>query len=136
MFGINGTEMIILIVLALIVVGPSRMPEYAKKLGEFVKTFRRKALDARRAVREDFGDEFDLDWQKLDPRQYDPRRIVREALAEEDGQHAQQTHQTHQAQQSQTATQTAVTVSPIERYMEQAKKRDRSKPAPFDSEAT
>ena len=62
-----------------------------------------------------------------------PRRIVREALAEEDGQHAQQTHQ---AQQSQTATQTAVTVSPIERYMEQAKKRDRSKPAPFDSEAT
>lgn len=130
MFGINGTEMIILIVLALIVVGPSRMPEYAKKLGEFVKTFRRKALDARRAVREDFGDEFDLDWQKLDPRQYDPRRIVREALAEEDGQHAQQ------GQQSQTATQTAVTVSPIERYMEQAKKRDHSKPAPFDSEAT
>ncbi|WP_040347675.1 twin-arginine translocase TatA/TatE family subunit [Brevibacterium mcbrellneri] len=130
MFGINGTEMIILIVLALIVVGPSRMPEYAKKLGEFVKTFRRKALDARRAVREDFGDEFDLDWQKLDPRQYDPRRIVREALAEEDGQQIQQ------GQQSQTATQTAVTVGPIERYMEQAKKRDRSKPAPFDSEAT
>ena len=130
MFGINGTEMIILIVLALIVVGPSRMPEYAKKLGEFVKTFRRKALDARRAVREDFGDEFDLDWQKLDPRQYDPRRIVREALAEEDGQQIQQ------GQQGQAATQTAVTVSPIERYMEQAKKRDRSKPAPFDSEAT
>ena len=133
MFGINGTEMIILIVLALIVIGPSRMPEYAKKLGEFVKTFRRKSLDARRAVREDFGDEFDLDWQKLDPRQYDPRRIVREALAEEDGQHAQQIQQGHQ---SQAATQTAVTVSPIERYMEQAKKRDRSKPAPFDSEAT
>lgn len=133
MFGINGTEMIILIVLALIVVGPSRMPEYAKKLGEFVKTFRRKALDARRAVREDFGDEFDLDWQKLDPRQYDPRRIVREALAEEDG---QQTQQGQQGQQGQVATQTAVTVSPIERYMEQAKKRDRSKPAPFDSEAT
>ena len=126
MFGINGTEMIILIILALVVVGPSRMPEYAKKLGEFAKTFRRKAMDARRAVREDFGDDFDVDWQKLDPRQYDPRRIVREALAEEDG----------QPTQKETPTQTAVGISPVERYMEQAKKRDRTKPAPFDTEAT
>ena len=78
------------------------------------------------AVREDFGDEFDVDWQKLDPRQYDPRRIVREALAEEDGQQTQK----------ETPAQTAVGVSPVERYMEQAKKRDRTKPAPFDTEAT
>lgn len=131
MFGINGTEMIILIILVLIVVGPSRMPEYAKKLGEFVKTVRRKALDARRAIREDFGDDFDVDWQKLDPRQYDPRRIVREALAEEDGAQASPTNQN-------TATDTSEPIgpSPLERYMEQAKKRDRSQPAPFDSEAT
>jgi sec-independent protein translocase protein TatB len=25
----------------------------------------------------------DLDWKKLDPRQYDPRRIIREALSDE-----------------------------------------------------
>jgi sec-independent protein translocase protein TatB len=31
------------------------------------------------------GPEFDdIDWQQFDPRQYDPRRIVREALLDDD----------------------------------------------------
>ena len=31
------------------------------------------------------GPEFDeVDWKKLDPRQYDPRRIIREALLDDD----------------------------------------------------
>lgn len=83
--GINGTEMLILVVVALIVIGPKRLPEYAQKLRELVRQLRRMAEGAKDSVRRDFGDDFkDVDWQKLDPRQYDPRRIVREALVEED----------------------------------------------------
>lgn len=85
MLGINGTEMLILVVVALVVIGPKRLPEYAQKLRELVRQMRRMAEGAKDSVRRDFGDDFnDVDWQKLDPRQYDPRRIVREALVEED----------------------------------------------------
>jgi sec-independent protein translocase protein TatB len=83
--GINGTEMVILVVVALVVIGPKRLPEYAQKLRELVRQMRRMAEGAKDSVQRDFGDDFkDVDWQKLDPRQYDPRRIVREALVEED----------------------------------------------------
>ena len=35
-------------------------------------------------MRDEMGPDFDdVDWKKLDPRQYDPRRIIREALDEE-----------------------------------------------------
>lgn len=85
MFGINGFEMIILVIVALFVIGPQRLPEYAGKLRDFVRSFRRMAEGAKETVKEDFGADLDAyDWRSLDPRQYDPRRIVREALAEED----------------------------------------------------
>jgi len=36
-------------------------------------------------MKDELGEGFeDLDWKKLDPRQYDPRRIIREALLEDD----------------------------------------------------
>lgn len=135
MFGINGSELIFLIVLVLLVVGPSRMPEYAKQLRDLVKLLRRKANDARRAMREDFGEDFDVDWQKLDPRQYDPRRIVREALAEDDAPHVSPTAAaTPAAGVAAAATTSAPT--PLERYAAQASLRDRTQAAPFDTEAT
>jgi sec-independent protein translocase protein TatB len=41
------------------------------------------AQGASKQVRNEMGPEFDdIDWSKLDPRQYDPRRIVREALTD------------------------------------------------------
>jgi sec-independent protein translocase protein TatB len=34
-------------------------------------------------MRDELGPDYDdVDWKKLDPRQYDPRRIIREALTE------------------------------------------------------
>lgn len=83
MFGINGGEFVVLAILALLVIGPDRLPEYAAQLGRFVREARRMARGARDQVRAEMGPEFDdVDWRKLDPRQYDPRRIVREALAD------------------------------------------------------
>ncbi|SMX75470.1 sec-independent protein translocase protein TatB [Brevibacterium sp. Mu109] len=85
MFGINGFEMVILVLVALFVIGPQRLPEYAAKLRDVVRSFRRMAEGAKETVKKDFGADLDeYDWRSLDPRQYDPRRIVREALAEED----------------------------------------------------
>ncbi|SDS81926.1 sec-independent protein translocase protein TatB [Brevibacterium siliguriense] len=151
MFGINGTEMVILVVVALVVIGPKRLPEYAQKLREFVRQMRRMAEGAKDSVRRDFGDDFkDVDWQKLDPRQYDPRRIVREALVEEDAAIRESKRQERTSQEAtsaespsagssiQTDTEAVPTrePSPIERFQAQVDLRDRSAAAPFDPDAT
>lgn len=83
MFGINPSEFIVLLAVAAIVLGPERLPTYAQQLARLVRELRRMAQGAGDKVREELGPEFDeVDWRKLDPRQYDPRRIVREALAD------------------------------------------------------
>jgi sec-independent protein translocase protein TatB len=81
MLDINGWEFILLIVVAVVVLGPERLPEYAAKLGRLVRQARSMAEGAKGQLREQMGPEFDdIDWKQYDPRQYDPRRIVREAL--------------------------------------------------------
>ena len=83
MFGINPSEFIVLLAVAAVVLGPERLPEYAQQLARLVREMRRMAQGASAQVRDELGPEFDeIDWRKLDPRQYDPRRIVREALSD------------------------------------------------------
>jgi sec-independent protein translocase protein TatB len=82
-FGINPAEFLVLAVVAAVVLGPERLPEYAAQLARLVREMRKMAQGASAQVRDELGPEFDdIDWRKLDPRQYDPRRIVREALAD------------------------------------------------------
>jgi sec-independent protein translocase protein TatB len=82
-FGVNPSEFIVLLVVAAVVLGPERLPEYAQQLARLVRELRRMAQGASAQVRNEMGPEFDdIDWAKLDPRQYDPRRIVREALSD------------------------------------------------------
>lgn len=84
-FDINGGELIVLGAVAVVVLGPERLPTYAAQLGKLVREARTFARNAREQVRGEMGEDFDdIDWQALDPRRYDPRRIVREALLDDD----------------------------------------------------
>jgi sec-independent protein translocase protein TatB len=84
-FDINGWEFIVLIVLAVVILGPERLPGYAAKLGRFVRQAKAMAEQAKTQLKDEMGPEFsDVDWRAYDPRQYDPRRIVREALTTPD----------------------------------------------------
>lgn len=86
MFGINGAEFVVLLVLALVVVGPERLPRYAEQLGGWVRSLRGFMSTAKERVAEEMGEDVaEVDWAALDPRRYDPRRIVREALLEDTG---------------------------------------------------
>ena len=79
----NAGEAAILLVIILVVVGPERLPQYASQLARIVRELRKMAMGAKEQVRAELGPEFDdVDWKKLDPRQYDPRKIVRDALTE------------------------------------------------------
>lgn len=83
MFGISAQEFIVLAIVAAVVLGPERLPIYAQQLARLVRELRRMAQGASAQVRNEMGPEFDeIDWSKFDPRQYDPRRIVRDALSE------------------------------------------------------
>jgi sec-independent protein translocase protein TatB len=83
-FGINGWELVIILVIAMLVIGPERLPVYAEQLGSLVRRGRDLLQNAKARVDDELGPEFsDVDWSKLDPRQYDPRKIVRDALLDD-----------------------------------------------------
>jgi len=48
MFGIGMTELLVIFVIALIVLGPKRLPELARSLGKSLNEFRRASSDLRR----------------------------------------------------------------------------------------
>ena len=124
MFDINGWEFVILVIAALLVIGPDRMPEYAAKLAKLVRQVRGMADTAKEQLREQMGSEFDdVDWKQYDPRQYDPRRIVREALMD-DGSDDGQTSSSDDAQAGGFKAPSSF------------KRHDPDKPTPYDEDAT
>ncbi|MET0989568.1 MAG: hypothetical protein ABWY54_02865 [Glaciihabitans sp.] len=83
MFGLTIEKIAVIAVIAVFVLGPDRLPMYARRLADVVRGMRDLLDTAKARVKDELGDDFDdIEWKKLDPRQYDPRRIVREALAE------------------------------------------------------
>lgn len=76
-------KLLVLGVIAAFLIGPARLPAYASKLALGVRKLRGIADDVQRAVREETGESVELDWRSFDPRQYDPRRIIRDALLAE-----------------------------------------------------
>ena len=84
-FGLTFDKLLIIGIIAVFLLGPDRLPYYASQLARLVKSLRSMANGAKERMREEMGPDFDdIDWKKLDPRQYDPRRIIRDALLEED----------------------------------------------------
>ncbi|RKG89682.1 twin-arginine translocase subunit TatB [Corallococcus sp. CA053C] len=54
MFNIGAGEMVFILVAALIVLGPQRLPELARAIGKFMREFRRQTDDVRNVVEREF----------------------------------------------------------------------------------
>ncbi|WP_307781313.1 twin-arginine translocase TatA/TatE family subunit [Agilicoccus flavus] len=138
--GINFWEAVIIIVVALVVIGPERLPHYAARLRTGVRELRRMATGAKEQLREQMGPEFDdIDWKAYDPRQYDPRRIVREALLEDDEDEPRTDGGTGEPESTRTGGATAAAAPSVvtaERRRPRAVAYDPTAPTPFDPEAT
>ncbi|WP_308493620.1 Sec-independent protein translocase TatB [Microbacterium terrisoli] len=80
-FGLTIEKLVVIGVIAALILGPDRLPRYAAMLAQAVKRGRAMLGTAKERMQDELGD--DVDWRSLDPRQYDPRRIIREALLED-----------------------------------------------------
>jgi len=80
-FGLTFEKLLVIGVIAALLLGPDRLPKYAEMLARGVKRGRELLGTARDRMQDELGD--DVDWRTLDPRQYDPRRIIREALLDD-----------------------------------------------------
>lgn len=123
-FGIDGDKLLLIALVAVLLVGPERLPHYAESLGKFTVRAREWLGGAKTRVKEEMGDDFDdIEWRKLDPRQYDPRRIIRDALLEDAPVPTVQVAAAGAAIASTSPTMPFASI-------------DRTLPVPFDSEAT
>jgi sec-independent protein translocase protein TatB len=75
-FGIGLPELMVIMVVAIVVFGPDRLPEFARQAGRLVRQVRRFTDNARDEIREELGPEF-ADFELTD---LDPRRAVRKYI--------------------------------------------------------
>ncbi|MFT4008477.1 MAG: sec-independent translocase [Nocardioidaceae bacterium] len=78
MFGVGLPEMAVLFVIALVVFGPDKLPEFARQAGRLVRQLRTLSQNARDEIRSELGPEY-ADFELTD---LDPRRVVRKHLQE------------------------------------------------------
>ena len=84
MFGVGLPELMVIAVVAVVVFGPEKLPDYARQAGRFVRQLRNLARSAQDQLREELGPEYaDLKLTDLDPRQAIRRHIL-EAMDEDD----------------------------------------------------
>ncbi|MFC5730283.1 MULTISPECIES: twin-arginine translocase TatA/TatE family subunit [Nocardioides] len=83
MFGLTFEKLLLVAIISGVVIGPQRLPVYAQHLGETIRALRRLVETSRAQAEQEMGLALDRETlAALDLRQYDPRRIVREALRE------------------------------------------------------
>jgi twin arginine-targeting protein translocase TatB len=100
-FNIGPLELVVLAIVGIVVLGPDKLPGYARDAARMLRTLRELATGARQQLREELGPEFaDLDLRNLDPRtavqravfgddvpdlrKYNPRTALRDAIFGED----------------------------------------------------
>src|SRR3954447_17338219 len=84
MFGVGLPELAVILVVAVVVFGPDRLPEYARQAGRMVRQLRKFAESAQQDLRDELGPEYaDLKLTDLDPR-VAIRRHILEALEDDD----------------------------------------------------
>ena len=84
MFDVGFAEMVVILVVAVFVFGPEKLPEFARQAGRLVRQLRRLARSAQDDLRRELGPEYaDLKLTDLDPR-VALRKHILEAMEDDD----------------------------------------------------
>ncbi|UPK74059.1 sec-independent translocase [Nocardioidaceae bacterium SCSIO 66511] len=81
MFDIGPAEILVVAIVAIVVFGPDKLPQFARQAGRFLRTARRMMDDAKSDLAAEMGDDFD-GLKDLNLRELDPREIVRRNVIE------------------------------------------------------
>lgn len=77
MFGIGVPELMVIGVVAMLVFGPEKLPQFARQAGRFLRTVRRMADDAKNDLGREFGQDLsDVDLREIDPREYVRKNFI------------------------------------------------------------
>ena len=73
-------KLLVIAAIAGLCLGPARLAAHTKQLTALLRQLRGWADTTKAQIEEQTG--ADIDWSELDPRRYDPRRIIRDALTQ------------------------------------------------------
>jgi sec-independent protein translocase protein TatB len=136
-FGLTFEKLLLIGVIAAFIIGPERLPKAAESFAGFVRRAGEYLRDTRTRMREELGPEIDeVDWRKLDPRQYDPRRIIRDALMEDPPAAPSAGAASTATAAAATPTSTAAPDAAASRPPRMRPEFTRDSPPPFDRDAT
>lgn len=129
MFGIGGGEFLALIILAVLLFGPEKLPDLARKLARVVTYLRRIANNAQSSIQAELGPGFE-DFDIRDPRGFVRRHVLAEVepivadVRSELDESAAAVRQARAQLQAETG------------HRSEVKARPQDQPVLFDSEAT
>ena len=129
-FGLGGWEIVVVLIVFLVIVGPQRLPDVTRQLIRWVRQARRWVDDSRSTVEDEMGIAIE-DLKKYDPRQYDPRRIIREAWGDTDLEDLVPSKESLSI-----AAGGAAASGAAKKSVKKSKKDEGPQRAPFDDEAT
>ncbi|GAA1602171.1 hypothetical protein GCM10009789_65420 [Kribbella sancticallisti] len=77
MFGIGPLELGVIIVIAVLLFGPDRLPEFVRTAGRLLRQVRTMVSNAQNDLRNELGPEFaDLDVRDLNPRSFVRKHLL------------------------------------------------------------
>jgi sec-independent protein translocase protein TatB len=76
MFGVGLPEMLVILVVAIMIFGPDRIPEFARQAGRMIRQVR----DFARSTRDDIRTELGPEYASFELTDLDPRRAVRKYI--------------------------------------------------------
>ena len=95
MFGVGLPEFTVIALVAVIVFGPDKLPEFARQAGRFLYRLKVFATGARDDLRSELGPEFaDVELRDLDPRAI-VRKHVLEAMEEAEAEESRRNRHGH-----------------------------------------
>lgn len=85
MFGISGVELVLILVLAVLLFGPEKLPEYSRKAARIFVYLRGVANNTQNTLREQLGPEYsDLEIRDLNPKTFVKKHLSQEIAALEE----------------------------------------------------
>ena len=77
MFDVGAPELLVLVVIAVILFGPEKLPEFARKAARVIKYVRTMAGNAQEQLSKELGPEFsDLDVRDLNPKTFIQKHLM------------------------------------------------------------